>query len=132
VIGAVLRIYSYFYVAALALLLLGLAMVSIGSNTHLKLGMLPWEHRALTHWLLGAGVLGLVSAVLASMGKARILFLAYCLAVFGLMFRGYFLTSYPFGGKSEFRFVIWLTAGALLAILGAWSSLRRKKSRKRR
>ena len=130
-IGAILRIYSYFYAAALSLLLLGLAVVAIGSQTYLKLTMLPWERRALTYWLLGVGLVGLVSAVLASMGKARILFLCYCLAVFGLMFRGYFLTGYPFSGKDEFRFAIWLAAGALLAVFGAWSGLRAKKRKRR-
>ena len=131
-IGAILRIYSYFYTAAVALLLLGLAAVAIGSNIHLKLAMLPWEHRALNHWLLGSGLLGLVLVVLASMGRLRILFLCYCLAIFWLMFRGYFLTGYAFSGKDEFRFAIWLTAGALLAVFGALSGLLGKKARKRR
>jgi hypothetical protein len=94
--------------------------------------MLPWQNRTLTHWLLGAGLLGLISVVLASMGKARLLLFCFCLALFGLMFRGYFLTGYAFSGKDEFRFAIWLTAGALLAILGAWPRIGGKKKRRRR
>ena len=139
-LGALLRIYSYLYHLILALLLLGIALVVIVSHLQahpsdsgggqLHLGMLPWTGHALVHWLLGAWLLGLASIVLAWMGKLRFLFLLYSLAVFGMMFRGYFLTSYAFSGKDEFRMALWLTAGALLAIAGAWSQFR-KRARKR-
>ena len=131
-IGAILRIYSYLYTVALALLLLGIGVVAAATSTHLKLEMLPWQHSALTYWVLLTGLVGLVSVALALAGKLRFLFLLYALAVFGLMFRGYFLTGYTFRGKDEFRFAIWLTVGALLAIFGAWSQFRKKKASKRR
>jgi hypothetical protein len=130
--GALVRIYSYLYHAALSLLLLGVSLVAIGSRSHtLKLDMLPWKGRALSYWLLGAGVCGLASILLASMGKVRFLFLAYALGVFGVMFRGYFLGAYAFSGRDEFRMAIWLTAGALGAILGAWPQWRVKQRGKR-
>src|SRR5262249_40563730 len=104
----------------------------MSSHSHtLNLGMLPWKGTTLTCWLAGAGALGLLSIVLAWMGKLRFLFLLYALAVFGLMFRGYFVTGYSFGGKDEFRTAVWLTMGAALAIIGAWSQFR-KKPRKRK
>jgi hypothetical protein len=131
VFGALLRIYSYLYHLALALLLLGIGVVAVASHSHtLNLGLLPWTGRALIHWLLGAGVCGLLSLLLAVTGKLRFLFLLYSLAVFGIVFRGYFLTGYPFSGKDEFRMAIWMTAGALLAVCGAWSRFR-WKARKR-
>lgn len=132
-IGALLRIYSYLYNIALALLLIGMALVAILSQSHsLQLGMLPWKGPALTYWLLGVGLAGLFSILLAWMGKLRFLFLLYAVAIFGMALRGYFLGGYGFSGKEEFRFAIGLTAGALLAIFGAWSQFRKKARTKRR
>ena len=131
-IGALLRIYGYLYHSALALLLLGVSLVAILSRSHtLQLGMLPWKGSALTYWLLGAGLLGVVSIFLASMGRMRFLFLLYALGVFGIMSQGYFLSGYSFSGKDEFRTAIYLTAGALLAIFAAWSQFRKKSRRSR-
>jgi uncharacterized membrane protein YdcZ (DUF606 family) len=133
VIGALLRIYSYLYHAALSILLIGLSLVAMESRSHtLKLDMLPWKGKPLTYWLLGAGLCGLFSVLLAATGRLRALFLLYAVAMFGLMVRGYFLTGYGFSGKDEFRFAVWLTAGALLAIVGAASQFTRKKPGKRR
>ena len=125
-IGALVRIYSYVYYLALALLLLGISLVALLSHSNtLNLGMLPWKGSELTYFLLGAGVLGLLAILLSWMGRLRFLLLLYALAVFGLMFRGYFISGYSFGSKEEFRMAIWMTAGALLAICGAWSQFRR-------
>jgi len=127
VIGALARIYSYLYHLTLSLLLLGISLVAIQSHSHtLNLGMLPWKGSALTYWLLSAALMGLLSILLAWIGKLRFMFLLYALAVFGMMFRGYFLTGYTFGGKDGFRIALGMTAGALLAICGAWSQFRKK------
>jgi hypothetical protein len=130
VFGALLRIYSYLYETILALFLLGLAVVAIQSH-NINLGMLPWKGHTLVHWLLGGALFGLLSILLAWMGKVRFLFLLYSLAVCGLMVRGYFLSGYVFSGKDEFRTALWLTVGALLAILGAWSQFRTKAVKRR-
>jgi hypothetical protein len=140
VFGALFRIYSYLYHLILALFLFGIATVAIVSHLQahpsegkgsLTLGMLPWKGHTLVHWILGAAVVGLLSLVLAWRGKLRFLFLLYSVAVFGMMFRGYFLRSYVFSGKDEFRFAIWLTVGALAAIVGAWSQMRRGAAKRR-
>ena len=129
-IGALLRFYSYLYHFLLALFLLGLSLVAVVSNSHtLNLGMLPWKGSALTWWLFGTGLLGALSILLALAGKLRFLFLLYALAVLGMMLRGYFAGAYSFSGKDEFRLAVWLTAGALVAIFGAWSQLRKKRRR---
>jgi len=39
---------------------------------------------------------------------------------------GILLTGYTFGGKDGFRMALGMTAGALLAICGAWSQFRKK------
>ncbi len=131
-IGALLRIYSYLYHLALAFFLFGLSLVAIASQSHsLNLGMLPWKGSELTYWLFGAGLLGIVSVLLAMVGKLRFLFLLYAIAVFGIMFRGYFVSGYSFGDKDAFRMAIWLTAGALLAIFGALSQFRKKRGKRK-
>jgi hypothetical protein len=140
VLGVLFRIYSYLYHLILALFLVGIATVAIVSHLqahphegggNLTLGMLPWKGHTLVHWILGAGLFGLLSIMLAWIGKLRFLFLLYSLAVFGMMFRGYFLGGYVFGGKDEFRMAIWLTVGALVAIIGAWSQFRRSPAKRR-
>jgi len=133
VIGLLLRIFSYLYHGALAILLLGVALVAVASRSHtLKLGMLPWKGRELTYWLMGVGLFGLLSIWLALRGRLRFLFLLYALAVFGLMVRGYFLGTYSFSGEDEFHLAAGLTGGALVAIFGAASQLLKKAKKKRR
>jgi hypothetical protein len=131
-LGMLLRLYSYLYELILSLFLLGLAAVAIASHgDHLNLEMLPWKGRALVHWLLGIGIVGLLSVTLALLGKSRFLFLLFTLAVFAMLARGYFLGAYTFSGKEEFRMAIWLTLGAFIAILGALSQFGRKRARSR-
>jgi hypothetical protein len=133
VLGALLRIYSYCYELILALFLLALSAVAILSQSHSwNLGMLPWKGQALTYSLLGAALIGLLSTLLALMGKMRFLFPLYSVAVFGLMLRGYFLSGYSFSGKDEFHIAALLTLGAMLAILGAWSAFRKKPKNRRK
>ena len=131
-IGALLRIYSYLYHFVLAMFLLGLSLVAFASHSHtLNLGMLPWKGATLTCWLFGAGLVGVLSVLLALTGKLRFLFLLYAPAVFGMMLRGYFVSGYSFSGKDEFRIAVWLTAGALVAIFGAWSQFRKKRGKRK-
>jgi hypothetical protein len=133
VIGALFRIYSYLYHIALSLLLLALAVIALQSPSHtLKLEMLPWTGEMLTRWLLGLGFAGLISVFLALIGKLRALFLLWTIAAFVLMLRGYFLGSYVFSGQEEFRYTVIATFGALLAIVGALSAVRKKTRKKRR
>jgi hypothetical protein len=127
VLGMLLRIYSYLFELILALFLLALSMVAILSRSNsLNLGMLPWKGAALTYWLLGVALAGLLSILLAWLGRMRFLFLLYTIAVFALLARGFFLGGYAFSGKDDFRMAIWITIGALFAIFGAWSQFRRK------
>ena len=70
--GVLARVYSYLYHVILALLLLGISMVAILSHSNtLNLGMLPWKGSELTYWLLGAALFGLLSILLAWVGKLR-------------------------------------------------------------
>ncbi len=121
VLGMLLRLYSYLFGLILSLFALGLAAVAIMSDGGrlLNLEMLPWKGQALTFWLLGIGIAGLVSLGLAVVGKMRLLFVLFCLAAFALTLRGYFLGAYMFSGRDEFHKAALLVFGALLASFGA-------------
>ena len=120
VIGLILRIYSYLYHLVLSLVLLAIAIVTMAGGVHnLNLPMLPWKGAELTQWVLGLAIAGLVSTVLAMTGIFRFLFPIWCLAVFVLMARGFFLSLYVYDGESHFRWVVALFVGAFGAFLAS-------------
>jgi hypothetical protein len=123
-----LRIAAYLYHAILSLWLLGLGIVVwSGGQNNLKLGMLPWEGATLTKAILILGVAGLLCVVLAMLGTLRWLFVLWTLVVLVMMFRGFFLSSYAFPDEGQFKFAIWLTAGAFVAFLASLSLFGRRK-----
>jgi hypothetical protein len=65
--------------------------------------------------------------ILAITGKLRWLFPLWAGFVLVMMFRGFFLSSYSFADAGEFKFDVWLTAGALLAFLVSLSLFGRAK-----
>ena len=128
---ALMRIYSYLFHGLLALFMLAISVVAISSGVPLHLDMLPWSGATGTHVLLGGALFGLVSLLLALRGTARFLFFLWSLAVFVLMAKGFFLSSYHFGDFAGFKAAVLLTVGALLAILGAWFQMTRSMARAR-
>jgi hypothetical protein len=82
-----------------------------------------------TYILLGGALFGLLSMVLALQGAVRFLFFLWSLAVFIMLLKGYYLSSYHFGDMSGFRTATLLTVGSLLAIFGAWFQMRRRPRR---
>ena len=125
VLRALMRVFSYLFHGLLTLFLLALAVVALSSGQPLQLEMLPWQGRTLTWWLLGAALVGLVSVTLAIFRIWRALFFLWSLAVLGMMARGFFFSHYYFTGPPEFHRALYLTAGALIAVLGAWFQARR-------
>jgi hypothetical protein len=126
---ALMRFFSYLFHGLLTLFLLAISVVALSSGQPLQLGMLPWEGHSLTWWLLGAALAGLASVVLAICRKWRPLFFLWSLVVLLVMARGFFFSQYYFAGPPEFRGALYLTAGALLAVFGAWFQLRRRPLR---
>lgn len=126
---ALIRLFSYLFHGLLALFLLGIAIVSLSSREPLHLPMLPWEGHALTWWVLGAGLLGLVIVIRAIAGRWRALFFLWSLVVFGFLLHGFFFSSYHFAGPAGFHNALYLMAAALIAVLGAWFQLRREQLR---
>lgn len=128
IIGVLFRLYSYLYHLILCLFLVGIALVTIAGGQHnLKLGMLPWTGAELTHWVLTLGLAGLIATLLAMTGVFTLLFPVWCMVVVILMIRGFFLSSYAYSGPDEFRSVLWLVIGAIVALFASLSVRWRRK-----
>jgi len=129
-LGLLLRLFAYLFELALSLFLIGLGIVAWASGpTDLNLGMLPWQGAALTWIILALGIVGLACVLLAG-SRLRWIFPLWCLLVLIMMIRGFFLSSYSFAGANQFQFVVWLTAGGLIAFLGSLGVLRRRRVRR--
>ena len=131
VIGTVLRIFSYLYHLILSLFLTALGGLTLASGLqNLKLTMLPWTGSQLTWWVFGLGIAGLMITILAITGLFRFFFPLWCLFVFIMMFRGFFLLgAFVFTGRPQFYSILWLTIGALVTFLASLTLLRPAKSR---
>lgn len=133
ILGALLRLYSYLYEFLLSgFLFLVSVVVMIGGKNDLHLPMLPWEGASLTRWVFGLSLLGLIVTILAVTGKFRYAFPFWCLFVVIMMVRGYFISSgfYYTGGADQFWRVVWLFAGAVLALLASPLALRNSRYRR--
>jgi hypothetical protein len=119
VIKALLRILSYIFGALLALFVTAVCAVALANGSPLNFAFLPWDGPALTYWLLGLALFGLLTLLLAMGGKVRALFFLWNAAVFVLLVKGFFVSFYVFSGPVSFRTAVWLTVGSLLAVLGS-------------
>jgi hypothetical protein len=131
VVKTLLRFFSYSYLGILALFLLGvsgLTLISGADNLHL--GMLPWTGSTLTRFVFFGSLCGLLSLLLAMLGKIRPLFFLWSLIVFVLMVKGYVLSGYHLA-PDEGRMALYLMIGALFALAGAWFQIWRKTGRAR-
>src|SRR5258706_11852091 len=118
-LGAILRVYSYIYHLLISVVLLALSLVAFASdNFNLKQEMLPWTGKELVCWMFGLGLIGALSVILAFMGKLRILFLAWALAVVIGLVRGIVLGGMRFENAEAFRGALYLIAAGLIALLG--------------
>ena len=126
VLSGLLRIYSYLFAISLSVFMLGLSLVALASGHPLSLGFLPWHGAALTYWLSGLALLGLISVYLALRGRLRGLFFCWSLGVAGLLIWGFFLTPYSFTAAFPFKSAAWLSIGAFFAMIGAWPRGKRR------
>lgn len=124
-----MRVFSYAFHGILTLFLLGIAVMALSSGQPLQLAMLPWQGQTLTWWLLCGAAVGLLSVVLAIFRRWRPLFFLWSLVVLAVMTRGFFFSHYYFAGPPEFHRALYLTGGALIAVLGAWFQMRREPLR---
>jgi hypothetical protein len=132
VTGKILRGFSYIYQFILALILTVLGALTLAGGMHnLNLTMLPWKGAQLTYWVLGLGIAGIVITALAATGAFRYLFPLWCLFVVIMMVRGFFWNSsqFVFAGPGQFRTIILVVLGAIVAFLASLTVLRRPQPR---
>lgn len=129
-IAWLLRVFCYFYHTILSLALLAVGGVAFLSEAqHLKLETLPWQGPQLNNWLIGLGIAGLLSVLLAITGKVRFLLPLWSIFVLVMLVKGVFLTSsVSFDGRSDFHNWLWLIGGAALALLGSFTLLGRRRT----
>jgi hypothetical protein len=129
-IAWLLRVFCYLFHTILSLAILALGGVAILSDSqHMKVQTLPWEGTELNHWLIGLGIVGLISVYLAVTGKLRFLLPLWSIYVLGMLVKGVFLTpSVSFDGQSDFHNWLWLLGAAGLALLGSFSVLSQRRA----
>ena len=131
VLKALLSFLSYVFHSLLCLILLamsGLAMAA-GART-LQLGMLPWTGSTLLYTVFFGALLGLLTVMLAIKGSLRPLFFLWSLVVTLLLVKGYIFSAYRFS-PDEFRQVMYLIVASVIALMGAWAQMFRKRRARR-
>lgn len=119
-IGSVLRIYSYLFEAILCLLGIALSvLILISPALTVNLGWLPWSGAELPRWLLGLGILGLFSVLLAATGKFRLLHFFFAAAALAILVKGLFLGPVGYKGQDEFLRAVYLVIAAFIAVVGS-------------
>src|SRR3954465_12147686 len=121
VVKALLRFFSYLYhlLFALLMLLMGFLLAIAHGENSVRLDMLPWTDHTLIYVLLLGGLGGLILVILAMRGKLRPLFFLWALVVTYYLITGFFLGGYRFT-PDGFKNVLYLVAGCLVALLGAF------------
>src|SRR5215831_3859609 len=96
-----------------------------GGADSVRLDVLPWSGSTLLLVLILGGILGLLSVFLAIRGAMRPLFFLWALIVTIYLVRGYFLGGHRFTPE-EFKQVVYLVIGSLIALLGAFIQMFRR------
>ena len=132
VLKALVCAYSYFFHALLALFLAAVSSLALGTTPQsLHLEMLPWTGSTLAYAVCFGSLFGLLTIVLAVLGRLRFLFFLWALVVALLMIKGYFFSGYRFE-PGNVRTAVYLVVGALIALPGAWWQMMSRTNGKRR
>lgn len=126
-----LRFWSYAFTLLLGIFTAGVGAVLLMTGaTNYRLDMLPfWKGSAALYGLLAIGLIGIASAILAFLGKARGLLVVFTLAAFGLLVYGFFMNPvYRFPGAPEAKSVAWISVCALIAFLGSLMQFRKERA----
>ncbi len=126
-VKTLLRVFSYLYHGVLALFLLLVSALALGSGAaSLHLDVLPWSGVTLAWILLAASLLGLIAVLLAATRGRALLFFLWSLSVVAMMLKGYVFSSFRFAPGVGVHTAACLVLGSWLALLGAWFALGRK------
>jgi hypothetical protein len=125
-VKALLRLFSLLFHALLTVFLIAISALALASGApDLQLGMLPWSGATLVRVVLFGSLAGLITVLLAAFGRLRFLFFVWSIVVLVLLIKGYFLSSYRFAPGEAAR-ALYLSLGALLAVIGAWFQMWRR------
>jgi hypothetical protein len=117
-----LRFYSYLFSLVFGLFVAGIAVVLLitGAKNY-RFDMVPWvKGETVLYVLLGVGLVGALSAVLALLGKWKPLLVVFTFASFALLVYGFFVSPvYRFYSADQAKSVAWLSFAALGAFFGA-------------
>lgn len=126
-----MRGYANTYVLLLSVFFLGIGVLAKdGNTTAINLPMLPWSGADLVSWMFYLGGFGLLAVLLNVTGVFRYLLPVAALTWLVVLFRGFFLGAYNYGGEEPFYWAVALVAGAVGALLCALRELfsRKKKA----
>jgi hypothetical protein len=128
-IGLFLRVFCYLFQTALSLALLALGCFAVLSGTNnMKLQTLPWEGAQLNYWLIGLGVVGLLSVLLAITSTIRFLLPLWSINVLWMLVKGVILSpTVTFDGRDDFSNWLWLIGGAALALIGSFTLFEKRR-----
>lgn len=121
-LAILLRYFSIAFSLVFGLFMTGVSSVLLLSGgTNFRFEMLPfWKGNAALYWLLGLGLFGIISAVLAFLKKVKPLLVLFTLALAGLLLYGFFFNvGYRFSGAAEAKSLAWLAFGAVGAFFGS-------------
>ena len=135
ILHALMRAYAYIFHFLLAAVLTGIATVAYLSGVHNinTGGMMSLTGLQLTQCLMGIGLMGIVSVLLAVFGVLRFLFPIYAAGATFTLFRWFFASGYRFGSMEAFQWGIALFVGCVGALLCSLLELKasdRKRSRR--
>jgi len=122
-IARILLFLGIVFHLALGLLLFGIGLAAIVTDTasDLKMTMVPWFGTAhLAAWLIGLGAVGALLAGLRLFGKLSLVFIVWTAFVLVATVYGFFFGQYVFHGTSDLYPAGLWCLGALVALLGAW------------
>jgi hypothetical protein len=124
---ALMRAFSYLFHGLLALFLIAVSVLALASTggRSLQMQVLPWSGVTLSYILFFGAAFGLIALLLALVGKWRVLFFIWALAVACFLVKGYIFSSYYFG-PGGISTAIYLLVASLIALLGAWFQMRQQ------
>jgi hypothetical protein len=128
VVTALLRYFSYVFHGLLAVILLAVSGIALGTApASLRLGMLPWTGSTLAYVVFFASLFGLATVILALLRKLPALLFVWSLAVTVMLIKGYVFSGYGFD-RGGWLTALLLVVASLIAIAGAWSQMRPARS----
>ena len=120
ILHLLMRGYANAFVLALSGFFLGIGVLAKDAATKaVNLPMLPWTGEDLVSWLFYLGGFGILAVVLNVTGLFRYLLPVAALVWAVVLFRGFLLSGYNYGGEEPFYWAVALVAGAVGAVLCA-------------